>query len=101
MAFDIYGEDLKRGHCEVHPWIGEEYPCSLCYANDEKSKREKTEYNKAMSEMYEEEMKRQEKEYYESIARKNPLYRLLNWLIESIIVLKNRIYYHSIKNIYR
>jgi hypothetical protein len=30
MGFDIYGERLARGHCEVHPWFAEEYPCSLC-----------------------------------------------------------------------
>lgn len=28
--WDIYGQPLKRGHCEVHSWINEEYPCSLC-----------------------------------------------------------------------
>ena len=30
MSWDIYGNPLKRGHCEVHSWINEEYPCSLC-----------------------------------------------------------------------
>lgn len=30
MAFDIYGNNLKRGYCEVHPNVHEEYPCSLC-----------------------------------------------------------------------
>ena len=30
MAWDIYGEPLKRGYCEVHSWVAEEYPCSLC-----------------------------------------------------------------------
>jgi hypothetical protein len=34
MAYDIYGEILKKGYCEVHPWIDEEYPCSLCYEED-------------------------------------------------------------------
>ena len=30
MSWDIHGNPLSRGHCEVHPHIGEEYPCSLC-----------------------------------------------------------------------
>jgi hypothetical protein len=30
MAFDIYGERLARGHCEVHPWVPDEYPCYVC-----------------------------------------------------------------------
>lgn len=30
MSFDIYGNNLKRGHCEVHSHIAEEYPCSVC-----------------------------------------------------------------------
>ena len=32
MSFDIYGNNLARGHCEVHPNVAEEYPCSLCMA---------------------------------------------------------------------
>lgn len=27
MPYDIYGNPLKRGHCEVHPWINVEHPC--------------------------------------------------------------------------
>jgi len=30
MAYDIYGNHLRRGYCEVHPDIPEEYPCSGC-----------------------------------------------------------------------
>lgn len=30
MPFDIYGEQLTPGHCEVHPYISEPYPCSVC-----------------------------------------------------------------------
>jgi hypothetical protein len=32
MSFDIYGNNLRRGHCEVHPHVHEEYPCSVCLA---------------------------------------------------------------------
>lgn len=30
MAWDIYGQPLRRGHCEVHPHIAEPWPCPLC-----------------------------------------------------------------------
>lgn len=32
MSWDIYGNHLRRGHCEVHPHVHEEYPCSICMA---------------------------------------------------------------------
>ena len=34
MSWDIHGNPLARGHCEVHPWIAEGYPCSACVAED-------------------------------------------------------------------
>jgi len=30
MPYDIYGNILQKGHCEVHPDVPEEYPCSRC-----------------------------------------------------------------------
>lgn len=33
MSYDIYGNTLRRGHCEVHPHVAEEYPCSVCMAD--------------------------------------------------------------------
>lgn len=30
MSWDIHGNPLQRGHCEVHPHVHEEYPCSVC-----------------------------------------------------------------------
>lgn len=30
MAYDIYGNILTKGYCEVHPGIPEEYPCFQC-----------------------------------------------------------------------
>jgi|GEM_PF-6882202 len=32
MNWDIYGDRLTQGHCEVHPYVAEEYPCSVCLA---------------------------------------------------------------------
>ena len=31
MSFDIYGNYLRPGYCEVHPEMPETYPCSECY----------------------------------------------------------------------
>ena len=31
MAYDIYGNNLKAGFCEVHPYVQQSYPCQLCY----------------------------------------------------------------------
>ena len=30
MAWDIYGNQLRSGYCEVHPSVHEGYPCSVC-----------------------------------------------------------------------
>lgn len=30
MSWDIYGNPLTQGHCEVHPHVAEEYPCFVC-----------------------------------------------------------------------
>lgn len=30
MSWDIYGHELRRGYCEVHPSVHEGYPCSVC-----------------------------------------------------------------------
>ena len=49
MAFDIYGNNLRHGFCEVHPHVGEEYPCTICCMEREKqqqNKREREEYNR-------------------------------------------------------
>lgn len=38
MAYDIYGNNLRPGYCEVHPRIHERYPCSLCIVEEELQK---------------------------------------------------------------
>ena len=41
MSWDIYGNPLRRGHCEVHPDVHEEYPCFVCLEKSiEKRNRE-------------------------------------------------------------
>ena len=36
MSFDIYGQYLRAGHCEVHPDMHEQYPCSICMMDNAK-----------------------------------------------------------------
>lgn len=38
MPYDIYGNKLKKGHCEVHPDVPEEYPCNYCLLAHEQEK---------------------------------------------------------------
>jgi hypothetical protein len=40
MAYDIYGNDLRRGYCEVHPHVYQEYPCDICCRDIEQSNRQ-------------------------------------------------------------
>lgn len=30
MPWDIYGQPLSTGHCEVHPLIPQPHPCEVC-----------------------------------------------------------------------
>ena len=60
MSFDIYGQHLRPGYCEVHPDVPEEYPCLYCrirHAENETKERE-----------YRETCKQQEKEYFEYLS---------------------------------
>lgn len=43
MAWDIYGNTLRRGYCEVHPSVPEEYPCYICMQEIEREERWRTE----------------------------------------------------------
>ncbi len=64
MAFDIYGGNLRGGHCEVHPHVHEEYPCSVCYS--ESDQRQTPE--KAGSVQYQEYCEAMVKNHYESLV---------------------------------
>lgn len=62
MSWDIFGNPLARGHCEVHPDVPEPYPCSRCvYTNAQARwvKEMEEEYYKAMGDA-------QETEYLEA-----------------------------------
>ena len=60
MSYDIYGNDLRRGHCEVHPWVHEEYPCSVCCSENDERQRQQSQ---------EEEMRRElENDYHEEMC---------------------------------
>lgn len=54
MAYDIYGNRLKPGHCEFHPDVPERYPCYLCY----KEQQAREDYERYAQEMMEEEHSR-------------------------------------------
>jgi hypothetical protein len=61
MAFDIYGNYLRPGYCEVHPDVREEWPCSECYESYES-------YVRQCEQQYDEEERREyEDRYYEGL----------------------------------
>jgi hypothetical protein len=39
MSYDIYGNNLRRGYCEVHPHVHQEYPCDICFKDIEQNNR--------------------------------------------------------------
>ena len=62
MSYDIWGNPLRRGYCEAHPHVQEEYPCSLCCAENDLKGREEDEWRNAMDDerrKYEEELIKQ------------------------------------------
>ena len=89
MAYDIYGQKLASGHCEVHPRVGETYPCSLCYAESiPKHDPRQKEYERAEAEYYAE----MERAHYEELARKNNLlYCMLCYVALSVSKLNERV----------
>ena len=66
MAYDIYGERLTPGHCEVHPWVHESYPCCECMSQSraEQHYREaEKEYLAALEQEYQAYCEAAEEEY--------------------------------------
>lgn len=43
MTYDIYGNPLRRGYCEVHPDVAEEYPCYQCLLDEGEKRRKQPE----------------------------------------------------------
>lgn len=73
MAWDIYGNNLREGFCEVHPHVNEYYPCSICYDEIQKEEdrrrehdRQKADYEKAMDYEYSKAMEKRHIEKLES-----------------------------------
>jgi hypothetical protein len=58
---DIYGENLLRGHCEVHPHIAHNYPCPSCRNEDDEKQAQLDAYKQyciEQQEQYDQEMRR-------------------------------------------
>ena len=89
MAYDIYGQKLASGHCEVHPWVGESYPCSLCYAESKPKYDPIQKYiERAEAEHYAE----MERAHYEEMVRQNNLlYRMLCYVALTVSRLNERL----------
>ena len=46
MSYDIYGNLLKKGYCEVHPDVNEEFPCHKCRDEYEFHQGQKEDYDR-------------------------------------------------------
>lgn len=78
MPYDIYGGNLRPGHCEVHPWVHESYPCSLCFAESKSNKEPYDGYDGKAEQEYYEQM---ERDHYEGLVKKHSLkYRITLWV---------------------
>ena len=64
MPFDIFGENLRAGHCEVHPWVHEGYPCSVCISESNQRSSQKDSDDK----QYQEYCEGQAREWEKSLA---------------------------------
>jgi len=53
MPYDIYGQPLRRGYCEVHPDMHQEYPCYICLYNAREYQENSEERDHYEQEMYE------------------------------------------------
>lgn len=53
MAFDIYGGNLRPGHCEVHPHVHEEFPCHVCVLERNRDQDMRADYDRQCAEEYE------------------------------------------------
>ena len=55
MPYDIYGNNLRNGFCEVHPYVEQEYPCQICCQEIEREKQrqqENREHSQLQNEQY-------------------------------------------------
>ena len=68
MPYDIWGQPLARGHCEVHPHVCEEYPCSACYSEERDYRQEQAAYEKSLQDHYEHAMEEEYQAYLASDA---------------------------------
>jgi hypothetical protein len=65
MAWDIYGNNLRRGYCEVHPDVPQEYPCMYCMQDIDRENRYQDEQG-LIDAYHKEQMELVEREYREN-----------------------------------
>ncbi len=52
MAFDIYGNNLRQGFCEVHPHVQQEYPCGICCRAEKENRQQEANWKKQQKDYY-------------------------------------------------
>ena len=64
MAWDIYGNNLRRGYCEVHPDVPQEYPCMYCMRDIERDEEQRYEQHR-QDDLIRQHYEQQEREHQE------------------------------------
>ena len=85
MSYDIYGNNLRYGYCEVHPHIHQQYPCSQC--EDEAYEEEcfqRSQYDKECQKEYDDYCAKEYSDYIErsfimAMLNINTEIKLLTW----------------------
>ncbi len=85
MAFDIYGENLRSGHCEVHPHVHESYPCSVCYDESRRDAQQSNYHKDAEIECRKEYEQQQNHEYNMALSFKYRQYYRVKLLLQMLI----------------
>lgn len=64
MAYDIYGNNLRRDFCEVHPDVAQPYPCYYCL-EESRAYQAQEEYEHRMQQEHDQAL---EAEYFASLC---------------------------------
>lgn len=85
MSYDIYGNTLMRGHCEVHPHVREEYPCSVCIQeNNSRNAHNQSESDHYVIMRLEHDLELSQQRIAELEQRNNELDATVEWLREVV-----------------
>lgn len=96
MAYDIYGNNLKPGYCEVHPHVGEEYPCWICCKEIEQE-NERQRMNRQFQEAQNKDFEKAIQEQYESSFKNESVDKVFEIDFEGHVLAKIKVVNNEIE----